>query len=685
MLDGDEDRHDDNKSRKNVGDAAQKSVPIDDLEDDAALRAALLASRRFARKQHRPQEEYLVDGGIEMDSVKKKKDEEVLKSPSRPAAQAVSSSDNKRSDAQKWSEDKKRSAEHRGSDRKERRSDTGGRREHQHVHRKDEHRHEKSSQKQPTRPREKNVHSDTFLKERRTPRAEQQHRNAESEDDEAADVEETVNFMEAGETFITLSSESSPFKDTSARSEHGSTAEATSTHAAGSEAKEERSSDGSTDNVQGESFHKDEAVVDFDVSDVNVATDGDSNESDRQVAPDVGHSSGSSNAADECSSESVQLPIYCPAVMGCRSVDEFHCLNRIEEGTYGVVYRALEKRTGEVVALKRLKMEKEKDGFPITALREVNMLLKSRSHPNIVNVREIVVGSNMDKIYLVMEYVEHDLKSLMDSMKQPFLVGEVKTLMYQLLSGIHHLHDNWILHRDLKTSNLLLSHRGILKIGDFGLAREYGSPLKPYTPVVVTLWYRAPELLLGVKEYSTAIDLWSVGCIFAELLTLKPLFPGRTEVEQLNRFFKMLGTPNEETWPGYSELPVLKRTHFVECPFNQLRKHFGATLSDTGFQLLSRFLTYYPKARISALEASRHSWFVEEPRPVHPSLFPTWPAKSELVKVSSSDNKRKSDSAGDASKPAARETEKDLLNTLRIRPHQSRTAGFTLKFDAVKF
>lgn len=222
-------------------------------------------------------------------------------------------------------------------------------------------------------------------------------------------------------------------------------------------------------------------------------------------------------------------------------MEEFQCLNRIEEGTYGVVYRARDKRTEEIVALKRLKMEKEKEGFPITSLREINTLLKGQ-HPNIVTVREIVVGSNMDKIFIVMDYVEHDLKSLMETMrhkKQMFMPGEVKCLLKQLLSAVAHLHDNWILHRDLKTSNLLLSHKGILKVGDFGLAREYGSPLKQYTPIVVTLWYRAPELLLCAKEYSTPIDMWSVGCIFAELLLMNAVFPGKSEVDQLNKIFKV--------------------------------------------------------------------------------------------------------------------------------------------------
>lgn len=234
------------------------------------------------------------------------------------------------------------------------------------------------------------------------------------------------------------------------------------------------------------------------------------------------------------------LPPYFPAIQGCRSVEEFQCLNRIEEGTYGVVYRARDKRTDDIVALKRLKMENEKEGFPITSLREINTLLKGQ-HPNIVTVREIVVGSNMDKIFIVMDYVEHDLKSLMETMRhkqQTFTAGEVKCILMQLLKAVAHLHDNWILHRDLKTSNLLLSHKGILKVGDFGLAREYGSPLKPYTSIVVTLWYRAPELLLCVKEYSTPIDVWSVGCIFAELLLMNALFPGKAEVAQLNLIFK---------------------------------------------------------------------------------------------------------------------------------------------------
>lgn len=335
---------------------------------------------------------------------------------------------------------------------------------------------------------------------------------------------------------------------------------------------------------------------------------------------------------EEKKEEVPELPPYLPAIQGCRSVEEFQCLNRIEEGTYGVVYRARDKRTDEIVALKRLKMEKEKEGFPITSLREINTLLKAQ-HPNIVTVREIVVGSNMDKIFIVMDYVEHDLKSLMETMKQKkqvFIPGEVKCLMQQLLRAVAHLHDNWILHRDLKTSNLLLSHRGILKVGDFGLAREYGSPLRQYTPIVVTLWYRAPELLLSGKEYSTPVDMWSVGCIFAELLRMEALFPGKSEIDQLNRIFKELGTPSDRIWPGYSKLPMVQKIPFAHYPVNNLRQRFSLSLSDLGIEMLNKFLTYDPLQRITADDALKHSYFTEAPLPIDPQMFPTWPAKSEL-------------------------------------------------------
>lgn len=376
------------------------------------------------------------------------------------------------------------------------------------------------------------------------------------------------------------------------------------------------------------------------------------------------------------------LPPYYPAIQGCRSVVEFQSLNRIEEGTYGVVYRARDKRTDEIVALKRLKMEKEKEGFPITSLREINTLLKGQ-HPNIVTVREIVVGSNMDKIYIVMDYVEHDLKSLMETMrhkKQNFMPGEVKCLLRQLLLAVAHLHDNWILHRDLKTSNLLLSHKGILKVGDFGLAREYGSPLKAYTPIVVTLWYRAPELLLCTKEYSTPIDMWSVGCIFAELLLMNALFPGKSEVDQLNRIFKDLGTPNETIWKGFKDLPAVKKMKFTEYPVSNLRAKFN-TLSEMGLGLLIDFLTYDPEKRITAEKALQHRYFDEPPLPIDPAMFPTWPAKSELGQKRALAASPKPPSAGGEFKKLGEDMDDGYGFRIGMGlDHRRSGPGFNLKF-----
>ncbi|WOL16123.1 cyclin-dependent kinase G-2-like [Canna indica] len=331
--------------------------------------------------------------------------------------------------------------------------------------------------------------------------------------------------------------------------------------------------------------------------------------------------------------EPTQPPQRCINMLqGCRSVDEFERLNKIDEGTYGVVYRAKDRKTGEVVALKKVKMEKEREGFPLTSLREINILL-SFHNPSIVDVKEVVVGSSLDSIFMVMEYMEHDLKALMETMKQPFSQSEVKCLMLQLFSGVKYLHDNWVLHRDLKTSNLLLNNRGELKICDFGLARQYGSPLKPYTHLVVTLWYRAPELLLGAKEYSTAIDMWSLGCIMAELLAKEPLFSGKTEFDQLDKIFRILGTPNEKIWPGFSKLPGVK-VNFVKQPYNKLREKFPPTsfsgrptLSEAGFDLLNKLLTYDPEKRITAEAALNHHWFNEVPLPKSKEFMPTFPAQ----------------------------------------------------------
>ena len=255
------------------------------------------------------------------------------------------------------------------------------------------------------------------------------------------------------------------------------------------------------------------------------------------------------------------LRMHAMDIAECRNVDRFERLNHIEEGSYGVVSRARDTETGEIVALKRLKLNKEKNGFPVTSLREIRTLMGAR-HPHVVNIREVVMGDEIDQVYIVMDFIEHDLKTLMENMREPFLQSEVKTLVLQLLSAVSTLHRNWIVHRDLKTSNLLMTNNGMIKIADFGLARFFSDPLPEMTGLVVTLWYRSPELLLGTEEYSTAVDLWSIGCILAELLSREPLFQGRSEIDQLIKIFDLLGVPNEKTWPGFSELPNSKKLRF---------------------------------------------------------------------------------------------------------------------------
>lgn len=245
-------------------------------------------------------------------------------------------------------------------------------------------------------------------------------------------------------------------------------------------------------------------------------------------------------AATETTAERKLLRFQTGSWQPCRSVERFNRLNHIEEGSYGFVSRAQEEATGEIVAIKKLKLNPSIDGgFPVTALREIQCL-NAAKHRHIVDLREIVIGSSgsaRDKdVYLVMEFLEHDLRTLQEEMEEPFLPSEVKTLLLQLGSAVEFLHNHWILHRDLKTSNILMNNRGEIKLADFGMARFCGDPAPTnLTQLVVTLWYRAPELLLGATTYDSSIDMWSLGCILGELLTKQPLLQGKNEVDELSK------------------------------------------------------------------------------------------------------------------------------------------------------
>ncbi|KAI0389862.1 Pkinase-domain-containing protein [Xylariaceae sp. FL0594] len=323
-----------------------------------------------------------------------------------------------------------------------------------------------------------------------------------------------------------------------------------------------------------------------------------------------------------------------------RSVENYDKLNDIEEGAYGWVARAKEIKTGKVVALKRLKIdpaESKRTGLPETGLREIQ-ILKDCSHKNIVKLQEVVVGedtSRIENIFLVLEFVEHDLKSILEDMPEPFLASEVKTLLVQLASGVAYLHDHWILHRDLKTSNLLLDNRGQLKIADFGMARYVGDPPPELlTQLVVTLWYRAPELLLGAKTYGAAIDMWSVGCIMAEILTRDPLLPGENEVDTLTKIFELCGIPTDESWPGFRRLPNARSLRLpsskgsaAAATGSVIRAKFPL-LTTAGSHLLSSLLSLNPDSRPTAQEMLKHEYFRQDPKPKHKAMFPTFPSKA---------------------------------------------------------
>ena len=278
---------------------------------------------------------------------------------------------------------------------------------------------------------------------------------------------------------------------------------------------------------------------------------------------------------------------------------------------------------GEIVALKKMRMEREKDGIPVSGLREISILL-SCSHENIVPLKEIVVGKSLESMFLVMEYCEQDLASLIDNMQTPFSESQVKCIFIQLLRGLKYLHANFIVHRDLKVSNLLMTDKGCLKIADFGLARLFGFPLRPMTPKVVTLWYRAPELLLDSPQQTTSIDMWSAGCILGELLAHKPLVPGRSEINQIELVIDLLGTPNDKIWPGFSELPMIQEFTLKAQPYNNL-KHKFPWISASGLRLMNFLLMYDPTKRASAEECLQSSYFKEPPLPADPKLMPTFP------------------------------------------------------------
>ncbi|KAI5705192.1 cyclin-dependent kinase 1 isoform X2 [Diaphorina citri] len=291
-------------------------------------------------------------------------------------------------------------------------------------------------------------------------------------------------------------------------------------------------------------------------------------------------------------------------------LEDYEKVEKIGEGTYGVVYKAKNKVTGALVAIKKIRMENDDEGIPATAIREISVL-KELNHPNIVQLHDTMIENY--RLYLIFEFMSMDLKKYIDTVpKGQFLAADkVKSITYQIFQAILFCHKRRVLHRDLKPQNLLIDAKSnIVKVADFGLARAFGVPVRIYTHEVVTLWYRAPEVLLGSQRYSCPVDVWSIGCIFAEIATRKPLFQGDSEIDQLFRIFRVLTTPTEDNWPGVSKLPDYKTT-FPEWSNFCLDKHVK-NLDQDGLDLLEKTLIYCPATRINAENALKHKYFADK-------------------------------------------------------------------------
>ncbi|VDP08687.1 unnamed protein product [Soboliphyme baturini] len=269
-----------------------------------------------------------------------------------------------------------------------------------------------------------------------------------------------------------------------------------------------------------------------------------------------------------------------------------------------------------MVAMKKIRLENDDEGVPSTAVREIS-LLKELRHPNVVRLEEVIMEEN--KLYLIFEYLSMDLKKYLDAIPDSELMEPmlVKSYLHQILEAVCFCHERRIIHRDLKPQNLLIDSKGVIKLADFGLARAIGVPVRAYTHEVVTLWYRSPEVLLGCQRYSMPLDVWSVGCIFAEMTTKKPLFHGDSEIDQLFRIFRILSTPTEDVWKGVTTFPDYKATFPI---WKEIRLADSVkNVEEEAFDLLQAMLIYDPAKRISAKRALQHIYFDDLDKDALPS------------------------------------------------------------------
>lgn len=331
---------------------------------------------------------------------------------------------------------------------------------------------------------------------------------------------------------------------------------------------------------------------------------------------------------------------------GMGTLSRYNILKVLGNGTFGVVYKGIHLETGHYVAIKRILIHKEAECFPITALREVD-ILKELHGPDSVNIVELLEtlrdfppdDKNLNQkqvsrdskssvrraFFMVFPYMSYDLTGILSNPQVNLKESDLKSIMMQLLRGINYMHQNMYLHRDIKASNILINSNGVLKIGDFGLARQYSEPrptlntpgggVTQLTGLVMTRWYRAPEVLLGDDRYGTAVDIWGIGCVFGELYERKPILPGKDDIQQVYDVFNLVGGPNQKTLPNLERYKIEKlKIKMAPCP-RTLEKRFGEHMSPEGVQLLGQMLLLDPNQRVTALKALEHPWFHMEPLP----------------------------------------------------------------------
>ncbi|CAI0378521.1 unnamed protein product [Linum tenue] len=349
-----------------------------------------------------------------------------------------------------------------------------------------------------------------------------------------------------------------------------------------------------------------------------------------------------------------------------RRLDSFEKLEKIGQGTYSSVYKAHDLESRKIVALKKVRfanMDPESVKF---MAREI-IILRRLDHPNVMKLEGIITTTTSGSLYLVFEYMDHDLSGLLSSSGSKFTESQIKCYMKQLLSGLAHCHSRGIMHRDIKGANLLIDSKGNLKIADFGLATFRTT--KPTTTTdnrTVSLWYRPPELLLGSTDYGVEVDLWSSGCILAELFNGgKPILPGRTEVEQIHKIFKLCGSPSEEYWKSktskLSHTAIFKPRQRYE---RRVGEKFKDTLPSSALGLVEVLLSVDPENRGSTASALASEFFTTEPLPCEPSSLPNYPPTKEFdVKLREDENKRKRVAGG---KGKGRESERIFTRGAKV-------------------